>query len=95
VRKRGTLVLGGLTGKDVLTPLKTDTLVWNEIRLQGVFTKGVEAVAEAIQLIESRKYPVEQMVTHRFPLERAAEAIQAIGGELPGTYPIKAVIVPS
>ncbi len=94
VRKRGTLVLGGLTGKDVQTSLKIDTLVWNEVKVQGVFTKGVEAVQEAIKLVESRAYPVERMVTHKFPLQHAADAIKAIGGETPGLYPIKAVVVP-
>ncbi|MBI4491799.1 MAG: zinc-binding dehydrogenase [Chloroflexi bacterium] len=94
VRKQGTLVLGGLTGKETVTPLKIDALVWNEIKLQGVFTKGTQAIRDAIKLVESRKYPLERMITHRYPLERAEEAIRAIGGETPGVYPIKAAIVP-
>jgi alcohol dehydrogenase len=94
VRKQGTIVLGGLTGKDTLTPLPIDTLVWNGIKVQGVFTKGAQAIHEAIRLIESRRYPLEAMVTHRYPLSAASEAIRAIGGEIEGLYPIKAAITP-
>jgi alcohol dehydrogenase len=94
VREQGTVVCAGLTGKETLTPLLFDQVIWKELRLQGVFTKGSDAVADAIRLIESRKYPLERMLTHTFPLEQAEQAIRAIAGELPGLYPIKAAIAP-
>lgn len=95
VRKQGTVVVGGLSGNDALAPINIDSLVFNQVRLQGVYTKGSRAIEAGIRLIESRKYPLERMVTHRYPLERAAEAIRAIGGETPGVYPIKAAIAPA
>jgi hypothetical protein len=45
--------------------------------------------------VESGKYPLERIITHRYPIERTAEAIRAIGGELPGVYPVKAAIDPT
>lgn len=94
VRKQGTLVCGGLTGADTVTPLLMDKVVFNEIRVQGVFSKGTDAVAAAVKLIESGRYPVEKMVTHKFPLEQAEEAVRVTGRDVPGVYPIKAVILP-
>jgi threonine dehydrogenase-like Zn-dependent dehydrogenase len=34
------------------------------------------------------------MVTHRFPLEDAEEAVRVAGGEIKGEDPIKVVITP-
>lgn len=95
VRRQGTLVLAGLTGKETVTPMLMDQLVWNEITLQGAYTKGSEAVRDSLALIASRKYPLERMVTHTYPLEQAEQAIRAIGGEVEGLYPIKAAVRPN
>lgn len=94
-RRQGTLVLAGLTGKEAVTPMLMDRLVWNEITLQGAYTKGSEAVRDSLALIASRKYPLERMVTHTYPLEQAEQAIRAIGGEVDGLYPIKAAVRPN
>ncbi len=53
------------------------------------------AVRTAIKLIESRKYPIEKMVTHRFTLEQADYAVRAAGGEEQIEGFIKGVIVPA
>jgi alcohol dehydrogenase len=93
-KKQGTVVLGSLTGKmDTMAPIPTEKLSFNEIRLQGVFSGGGEAVVSAIKLVESKRYPVEKMVTHRFPLEKAEEAVKTAGREIPGVFPVKTVIV--
>jgi alcohol dehydrogenase len=93
-RVQGTIVCAGLSGQETLTPLLFDQVIWKELRLQGVFTKGADAVADSIDLIESRKYPLERMLTHKFPLDQAEQAVRAIGGEIPGLYPVKAAIAP-
>jgi threonine dehydrogenase-like Zn-dependent dehydrogenase len=69
-------------------------VIWKELRLQGVFTKGADAIAEGIRLAESGKYPLERMLTHTFPLDQAEQAIRALAGEIPGLYPVKAAIAP-
>jgi alcohol dehydrogenase len=91
---QGTVVCAGLTGKSTLTPMAMDEVVFKELRLQGAFTKGSDAIAEGIRLVESRKYAFEDMVTHTFPLEQAEQAIRALSGEIPGLNPVKAVIAP-
>jgi alcohol dehydrogenase len=94
LRRQGTMVLGGLTGDSTITPMSMDKLVWGEIRLQGVYTADNDATEAAMRLIESTKFPVQEMVSHIFPLEEAERCIQAVGGEIPELYPTKALIRP-
>ena len=77
VRPLGTLVMAGsLGGTRVEWPW--DELVRKEVRAQGVNSHNVVAVRAAVALAESGRYPLEQMVTHRFPLSRAGEAIDLL-----------------
>jgi len=72
-----------------------DKLVWKEIHLQGVFTADNDATEAAMRLIEATKFPVQEMVSHVFPLEETERCIRAVGGEIPELYPTKALIKPS
>jgi alcohol dehydrogenase len=91
---QSTVVCAGLTSRPSLTTVPMDQVVHREIRVQGAFTKGSDAIVEGIRLVESRKYPLEEMLTHTFPLEHAEQAIRALAGEIPGLYPVKAAIAP-
>lgn len=93
VRPQGTVVLAGLTGNKAI-PLVADKIVAKEIRMQGGFSHDVRAVKPAIKLVESRRYPLEEMVTHRYSIEEADLALRVAGGEVPEESPIKVVIVP-
>jgi alcohol dehydrogenase len=94
VREQGTMVLAGLTGDDTATPMFMDTFVRKEIRLQGTFTADNDATEIAMRVIESTGFPVQDMVSHIFSIEEAEYCIRAIGGEIPGVYPVKALIKP-
>ncbi len=94
LRRQGTMVLGGLTGDATVTPMLMDTLVWNEIRLQGVFTADNDATEAVMRLIETAQFPVQEMVSHIFRLDETEQCIRAVGGEIPGLYPTKALIKP-
>lgn len=94
VKKRGTIILPGLYGMDREIPLILDKIVYRELRIQGVFSHDSPSVIEAIQLAELKKYPLEKMVTHRFPLMDAERAIKVAGGMIEGEDPIKVVIIP-
>jgi alcohol dehydrogenase len=94
VKKKGTIILPGLYGMDKEIPLILDKIVYKEVRVQGVFSHDFRSVIPAIDLAGSGKYPLEKMVTHRFPLEEAEKAVQVAGGEMEGEDPIKVVIVP-
>jgi alcohol dehydrogenase len=92
VRKTGTVVSAGVTGKDTLTPLPLDVLLLKEIRLQGVFSFDSEAVRRAIGLAQSGQFPFEQLITHRFPLAEAAQAL-AVVADTSGSH-LKVALVP-
>ena len=94
VKKRGTVILPGLYGMDKEIPLVLDQIIYQEVRVQGVFSHDFRSVIPAIHLAESKKYPLEKMVTHRFPLEEAEKAVKVAGGEIEGENPIKVVITP-
>ncbi|NIO07429.1 MAG: zinc-binding dehydrogenase, partial [Deltaproteobacteria bacterium] len=94
LRRQGTMVLAGLTGGERTTPIMTDQFVWKEIRLQGAFTADNDATEAAMRLVEATKFPVQEMVSHVFPLEETERCIQAVGGEVDGLYPTKALIKP-
>ena len=93
VRKRGTLVLAGLSGGRQV-PVDIDALVWNEIRVQGAFTASSPALTATMDLIESTGFKPEEMISHTFDLDDTEQCIRAIGNEIEGMYPTKAVIRP-
>lgn len=93
VRKRGTLVLAGLSGGRQV-PLDIDALVWKEIRVQGAFTASSPALTATMELIESTGFKPEEMISHSFGLDDTELCIRAIGNEIDGMYPTKAVIRP-
>ena len=94
VKKKGTVVMPGLYGMDQEVPLVLDKIVFKEARVQGVFSHDSQSVVPALHLAESGKYPLEKMITHRFPLEEAEQALKVAGGEVEGEDPIKVVILP-
>ncbi len=94
LKKGGTAVLPGLYGTATQVPLLLDKVVLNEIRLQGVYSHDLNAVGPAIAIVESGRYPLEKLVTHRFALPDAEKALQTAAGEVPGEHPIKVVLVP-
>jgi alcohol dehydrogenase len=94
VRPNGTVVDAGLTGDGTETPLRLDSMLHREVRLQHVFTYDYAAVERAQSLIASGRYPFERLISHRIPISRAIEAIRLVGREDPDPSLIKAVLVP-
>ena len=95
LHRQATMVLAGLTGDTTVTPMLMDKLVWGEIKLQGCFTADNDATEAALRLIEETKFPVQEMVSHVFPLKDTEKCIRAVGGEIPEMFPTKALINPA
>jgi threonine dehydrogenase-like Zn-dependent dehydrogenase len=51
-------------------------------------------MADAIALLESRRFPLEKMHTHSFGLADAALAIRTLGGDVPGEHAIHVSVHP-
>ena len=88
-----TVVLPGLYGCEV--PLLLDKAVFREVRLVGVFSHDFRAVEPAIRMAARRRYPLSDMISHRFPLERAEHALHLVGGDVAGETPMKVVLDPA
>lgn len=53
---------------------------FKEITLYGVWGSSHEHFVQARQLLEAKKYPFAQFVSHQLPLERLADGIAAMSG---------------
>ncbi len=93
VRPLGTFVMAGSTAA-ASVELPWNELVRKEVRAQGVNSHDQAAVRAAIALASSGRYPLERMVTHRFPLGSAGDALQLIRSARSSDGAIKAVIDP-
>jgi threonine dehydrogenase-like Zn-dependent dehydrogenase len=93
VRWGGTIVLAGLKGGKKLE-LSTDQLINKALTVKGAFSVDAAGYENAIKLIESGKFPLEKMQTHKFGLDDVEHAIQLLAGELPGEDGIHVAIMP-
>ncbi len=74
VRPAGRVVSIGLSG-GLETPIKFDDLVWRSVSIiSGLGQAG--NVADAMKLIDTRKYPFEKINNRIYPLEELAQAIK-------------------
>jgi threonine dehydrogenase-like Zn-dependent dehydrogenase len=93
VRWGGTIVLAGLKGnKDIAIP--TDMLINKALTVKGAFSVDAAAYTAAIRLIESGKFPLEKMQTHKFGLDNVEHAIKLLAGEVDGEDGIHVAIMP-
>ncbi len=91
-RKAGTVVLVGLTGNKTI-PINTDRdIAAKELTVQASFLNA-GSYAAAIQIIGSRRFPLEKVVSRTFPLQDAFEAMRFAREEHDAG--IKTVLIPT
>ncbi len=90
----GRVVLAGIKG-DREIPVRTDVIINRALTLQGAYGVDAKAMAEAIALIESRRFPLERMHTHTFGLEDTGHAIEVLAGEVPGENAVHVSVHPN
>ncbi len=93
VRWGGTIVLAGLKGHKNIE-LQTDKLINKALTVKGAFSVDARSYTQAITLIESGKFPLEKMQTHKFGLDDVEHAIKLLAGEVPGEDGIHIAIMP-
>ncbi|MDF1590253.1 MAG: alcohol dehydrogenase catalytic domain-containing protein [Desulfobacterales bacterium] len=91
--KRATVVLPGIY-KDSRVPINLNRAVVNEIRMLGVFSHDFRAVRPAIRMVRQNKYPFDDLISHRFKLEDAEQALRLVGGKIQGEPPLKVLLYP-
>jgi len=92
-KRGGRVVLAGLTGGRAI-PLRTDMIINRGLTVVGAFGVDATAYAEAIALIESRRFPLEKLHTHSFGLHDTTTAIETLAGEVPGEAAVHVSIHP-
>jgi threonine dehydrogenase-like Zn-dependent dehydrogenase len=91
VGKYGTYSMPGIAVPVGEVPVSIyEDVASKNVRIQGVWVSDTRHTYEAIQLVCSKRFPFEDMVTHRFALEDANKAFDAIKRK----EAIKAVLIP-
>lgn len=76
-RPGGTVVLAGIKGGPVPS-FSTDRVLGRALTLRGVLGVRGRAFRQAITVLEARRFPLEKMHTHAFPLEEADAALRML-----------------
>ena len=71
----GRLTVLGIAGTDRTSPFNFDPLVFRDARLEAVFAYPSAVFGRAVRLIDDGVIDPSPLVTHRFPLSRASEAL--------------------
>lgn len=94
VRLGGTIIIGGVKGGRNTLALDSDQVLFKEITIQGVYSQGAAAYAEAIRMLVDNKFDFARLHTHSFPLEAADLAIRTLAGEVEGEKAISVSLHP-
>lgn len=92
--RRARIVLAGLKGQRPSMDVYADDIIYKELKIIGTLSTQYEDFVRAVQVIDARKYPLERMNTHTFPIEQAEEAILTLAGHFPKREPIHIAMVP-
>jgi threonine dehydrogenase-like Zn-dependent dehydrogenase len=74
VASAGRVVVVGMSGEEV--PLRVGSFTEKEIDVLGVSCCGPDEFGEAVGFVESHGALIERLISRRFPLERAPEALE-------------------
>jgi 2-desacetyl-2-hydroxyethyl bacteriochlorophyllide A dehydrogenase len=78
VSRGGRLILLGFPGHGVKVPLAVDDIVNGDLTIAGSFGYTSAAWAHVVALLNSGRLDLGYLVTHRFPLDKFAEAIETL-----------------
>jgi threonine dehydrogenase-like Zn-dependent dehydrogenase len=78
-RKGATIILAASKHGKPVTGSLNDIVIRNELTVKGVRGRDYQSVEEALRIIASRRYPLERIRTHKFPLGQADQALRVQG----------------
>jgi L-iditol 2-dehydrogenase len=70
----GTLLAFTMAAQEERLTISPHDLYFEEVEIVPSYSAGPPDMAEAMELLASRRIAVDELVTHRFPVERAPEA---------------------
>jgi len=80
VRPGGTIVLAGIKGMREV-PIVSDQVILKNLRIQGMLGVGSWAYSQAIRVIASHRYPLEEMHTHTLSIDEVERGMRLLSGE--------------
>ncbi len=87
----GTYALPGIATPAGEVPVSVyEDVARKNVRIQGVWVSDTSHLYQAVQLVLSGRFPLHKLVTHRFPLEKVMDALNAVDSK----EAIKAVLLP-
>jgi threonine dehydrogenase-like Zn-dependent dehydrogenase len=93
-RRGGRIVLAGTKGAKPVPDFLSDVVVGKELTIIGALGVDWPAYEAAVRLIESGRYPLEQMHTHTLRLDEAERGLRLLAGDVPGEEAIHIALVP-
>ena len=66
----------------------------NELRLIGVYSQDFRSVRPAIKMVRNSRLPLEELISHCFPLKDAEKAVLLVGGKT-DEVPLKVLLDPN
>jgi L-iditol 2-dehydrogenase len=93
VRGAGQIMLFAHTKRGAVTELDLSSVCVDEKALLGSYSADLTLQREVARLVFSRQLDVQQLITHRFPLGAASEAIKLASH--PSAESLKIVVLPS
>ncbi|HSF34302.1 MAG TPA: zinc-binding dehydrogenase, partial [Candidatus Tectomicrobia bacterium] len=76
VRDGGTVTLFGNFARQRPAQLDPNVLYYREITIQGSYSPSPLELAHALRLIASQAVKVDELVTHRLPLQELPQAVE-------------------
>ena len=79
VERGGTVLIFTAAAKDACLPVPTNEIFWrNETTVMSSYAAAPRDLKEALKLISQKKITVEDMITHRLPLEKIQEGFDLV-----------------
>ncbi len=89
----GRVVLAGLKGGTEI-PVRTDLIINRALNVVGAYGVDARGYADAIAIIESRRFPLEKLHTHTFGLADTDLAMRTLAGDVPGEAAVHVSVHP-
>lgn len=93
-RPGGTVVVAGTRGSKLVERFSPDVVVFKELRLLGALGVDATAYRSALELLEARRYPFEELPRRVAGLDEAEDLLLSMAGEGRTAPPVHGVIAP-
>jgi threonine dehydrogenase-like Zn-dependent dehydrogenase len=93
LRRGGRLVMSGIKNS-LMDGLDVNGLVLNEHQIRGVFGSSAYGMKRALRMLADGRYPFTEMHSHTFGLDQLSDALEILGGGVPGEMPLHITIKP-